>query len=104
MATSKRPSLRDNMTPQGEAAEAAATVRELQRRQQAPDGPSGDRPMTTSTIHLPVDMLFALQQAALRRADRKRRESPNGRGGRPSVSEIVVELLDELRERIDQLE
>ncbi len=103
MAVSKRPSLRDNLTTQGEAAEAVAAVRELQRRQHTPDT-QGERAMTTSTFHLPADLLFSLQQAAVRRADRKRRESPNGRGGRPSVSEIVVELLEEQRERIEKLD
>lgn len=103
MALNRRPSLRDNLSPQSEAAEAAAAVRELQRRQQAP-ADYADRAMTTATIHLPSDLLFALQQASLRRADRKRRESRNGRGGRPSVSEIVVELLEDLRERIEKLD
>jgi hypothetical protein len=62
-----------------EAATAAAQARELQRRQAAGEGPEA-RPMTTSTIHMSVDLLNALRSAANRRADRKMREDPRGRG------------------------
>jgi hypothetical protein len=41
--------------------------------------------------------------AANRRADRKMREDPKGRGGRPSVSEIAVEILERHLSEIEQL-
>ena len=48
----------------------------------------------------------ALQQAALRRAARRRRAdtSGKGRGGRPSVSEIVVDLLTRHRKELDGMD
>ena len=102
---SKRPSLRANVAPiEDEAAAAADQVRQLQAHQ-APD--DGERvPYTTSTIHLPAELLEALQQAALRRAARRRRAdtSGKGRGGRPSVSEIVVDLLTRHRGELDGLD
>ena len=38
------------------------------------------------------------------RADWKMRDDPRGRGGRPSVSEIVVELLTRHRDELDALD
>lgn len=100
----KRLSLRASVSPQAdEAAQAVAQARELQRRHDAPEA-GDDRPMTTSTIHLPVDLLDALRTAAQRRASRKARADDRGRGGRPSVSEIVVELLDRHRAELDALD
>lgn len=99
----KRPSLRASVAPQAdEAARAVAQARELQRRQDAPHG--ADRPMTTSTVHMPVELLDALRQAALRRASRRAQADDKGRGGRPSVSEIVVELLERHRDELDDLD
>jgi hypothetical protein len=60
--------------------------------------------MTNSTVHLPVDLLDALRLAAQRRASRRARADDNGRGGRPSVSEIVVEMLDRHRDELDQMD
>lgn len=99
----KRPSLRANVTPLDEADAAVEQVFELQARQSA--AADGERvPMTTSTIHLPSELLEALQQTSLRRAARKRRADPKGRGGRPSVSEIVVELLTRHRDELDRMD
>lgn len=111
MSKSPRPSLRSSMPPVAdEAAQAAAQAQEMLRRQNAQAAPgevSPDRPaapMTTSTIHLPVELLGALRAAANRRADRKMRDDPRGRGGRPSVSEIAVELLMRHRDELDTLD
>src|SRR3954451_6698350 len=107
MSKAARPSLRASMPPiADEAAEAAARAQEMLRRQipqpVVPDPEDAPQvAMTTSTIHLPVELLGALRAAANRRADRKMREDPRGRGGRPSVSEIVVELLTRNRDEID---
>jgi hypothetical protein len=99
----KRPSLRANVSLLGEAEAAAEHVFELQARQSA--SADGDRVlMTTSTIHLPSELLEALQQASLRRAARKRRADSKGRGGRPSVSEIVVELLGRHRDELEGMD
>ena len=100
----KRPSLRANVTPMDEADTAVEQVFELQARQSASAYDGEKVPMTTSTIHLPSELLEALQQASLRRAARKRRADPKGRGGRPSVSEIVVELLTRHRDELDAMD
>ena len=101
---SKRPSLRSNVVPLvDEAAAAAEHVFQLQARQ-APASEADKTPMTSSTIHLPQELLEALQQAAHRRASRKRRADPRGRGGRPSVSEIVVDLLTRHRDELDGMD
>ena len=101
---SKRASLRLNMpaAARQEAAEATAAVAVINasRQPKAAD----KRPMTTSTIHLPVDLLDALRAAALRRASHKARADSHGRGGRPSVSEIVVEILTRHRDELDVME
>ena len=101
---SKRPSLRSNIVPLvDEVAAAAEHVRQLQARQAR--ATEADRmPMTSSTVHLPQELLEALQQAAHRRAARKRRQDPRGRGGRPSVSEIVVDLLTRHRDELDRMD
>ena len=100
----KRPSLRDSLPPTADedATLAVAQVRELQRRQGAEQGTN--TPMTASTIHIPVDLLDALRAAAFRRASRRMKENPKGRGGRPSVSEIVVEMLTLHRAELDALD
>jgi hypothetical protein len=107
MSKTARPSLRASLPPVAdEAAEAAARAQEMLRRQTTrPATPEELTPvaMTTSTIHLPVELLGALRAAANRRADRKMRDNPRGRGGRPSVSEIVVELLTKHRDELNQM-
>ena len=110
MSKAPRPSLRASLPPMAdEAAEAAARAQEMLRRQaavpeQAPTKAAQQQvAMTTSTIHLPVELLGALRAAAHRRADRKMRDDPRGRGGRPSVSEIVVELLARYRQELDNM-
>jgi hypothetical protein len=109
MSKASRPSLRASMPPLAdEAAEAAAQAQEMLRRQSAPlamanTGVPDQVAMTTSTIHLPVELLGALRAAANRRADRKMRDNPRGRGGRPSVSEIVVELLIRHRDELESM-
>jgi hypothetical protein len=110
MTKALRPSLRASLPPLAdEAAEATARAQEILRRQTTPPAQSEDletsqqAAMTTSTIHLPVELLGALRAAANRRADRKMREDPRGRGGRPSVSEIVVELLTRHRDELDSM-
>ena len=109
MSKPPRPSLRASMpTVADEVAQAAAQTQEMLRRQRVAlqptetptEGP--EVPMTTSTIHLPVELLGALRAAANRRADRKMRDDPRGRGGRPSVSEIVVEMLTKHRNELDR--
>jgi hypothetical protein len=60
-----------------------------------------DVPMTTTTLHLPVDLVEALERAALRRRDARRRGDAKGRGGRPSVSGIVREFLSRHRDELD---
>lgn len=111
MTKPARPSLRASMPAVAdEAAQAAAQAKELLRRQSAAAGvgeasaAGQGAPMTTSTIHLPVELLGALRAAANRRADRKMRDDPRGRGGRPSVSEIVVELLTRHRAELDGMD
>jgi hypothetical protein len=108
MSKASRPSLRASLPPVAdEAAEAAAQAHEMLRRQSpattTAEMVTPENAMTTSTIHLPVELLVALRAAANRRADRKMREDPRGRGGRPSVSEIVVELLMRHRDELDRM-
>jgi hypothetical protein len=88
----KRPTLRSSLSAEpDEAAQAAAIARTLRDEATAPE-PS-EVPMTTATFHLPVELLEALERAAIRRRDARRRGDTKGRGGRPSVSEIVRDLL-----------
>lgn len=99
---SKRPSLRTAMpSPADEAAEAAAIAA---RMNPAPSKTKPDEPMTTTTIHLPVALLRALRNAAERRSAGRMEADPKGRGGRPSVSEVVVELLTKHRSELEEFE
>lgn len=114
----KRPTLRANLpaAARQEAEEAAAAAQVISASRQAETAPtpaSGDDdkgPMTTSSIHMPLELLDALRAAANRRAKRKVLErGPKVRGisqesSRPSVSEIVVELLTRHREEIDTMD
>jgi hypothetical protein len=57
---------------------------------------------TIVTVNIPLDLVAAMREAADRRALRLAREHPKGRGGRPSVSAIVVEILQRHRHEIDE--
>lgn len=99
---SKRPTLRSVMPD--EATQAAAVADELQRRQEKSGG-GEDVVMTTSTIHMPAELLNALRSAANRRSMRRiSGQLQDGRGTRPSVSEMVVELLTRHRDELDAME
>jgi len=56
----------------------------------APALPSGD--MATASIHLSADLLMTLRMVANRRA--------RTAGGRPSVSDVVREILDQHRDEL----
>jgi hypothetical protein len=87
-----------------EAAQAAAVADELQRRQEH-SSHGEDVVMTTSTIHMPAELLNALRSAANRRSMRRINGRLNdGKGTRPSVSEMVVELLTRHRAELDGME
>jgi hypothetical protein len=61
--------------------------------------------MTTSTIHMPAELLNALRSAANRRSMRRTSGQLNdGKAKRPSVSEMVVELLTKHRAELDAME
>jgi hypothetical protein len=99
---SKRPTLRSVMPD--EATQAAAVADELQRRQEKSSG-GEDVVMTTSTIHMPAELLNALRSAANRRSMRRMSgQLQDGKGTRPSVSEMVVELLARHRDELDAME
>ena len=102
----KRPTLRDGMKPPtGEATQAAAAAKELQRRQQDQPGNDESAVMTTSTIHIPAELLNALRAAANRRSMRRITGRLDDRKNtRPSVSEIVVEMLIRHRDELDAME
>jgi hypothetical protein len=98
----KRPTLRSVMP--SEAAQAAAVADELQRRQEKTSH-SENVAMTTSTIHMPAELLNALRAAANRRSMRRiTRQLDDGKGTRPSVSEMVVEMLTKHRSELDQMD
>jgi hypothetical protein len=100
----KRPTLRSVMPPSDEAAQAAAVADELQRRQEKSSS-GEDVVMTTSTIHMPAELLNALRSAANRRSMRRiSGQLDDGKGTRPSVSEMVVELLTKHRAELDRME
>jgi hypothetical protein len=101
----KRPTLRDTLTPPvSEAAQAAVTARELHRQQDQPvNGESVV--MTTSTIHMPAELLNALRSAANRRSMRRiTGRLEDRKNTRPSVSEIVVEMLIRHRDELDTMD
>lgn len=98
----KRPTLRSVMPD--EATQAAAVADELQRRQDKSSG-GESMVMTTSTIHMPAELLNALRSAANRRSMRRiSGKLEDGKGTRPSVSEMVVELLTRHRAELDTME
>ena len=49
---------------------------------------------TTTAVHLPRRTLALLQRVAVERA--------NKRGGRPSVSSVLVELVERLRAELER--
>lgn len=49
--------------------------------------------MQTTSLHLPSDLLYLLRVIAVNRANR--------RGGRPSVSDVVRELLEHNRRQLE---
>ena len=100
----RRPTLRDTITqPTTEAVQAAAAARQLQRQHEHQNGESVA--MATSTIHIPAELLNALRAAANRRSMRRITGRLDDRKNtRPSVSEIVVELLTRHRAELDELE
>ena len=102
----KRPTLRDGMTPPAsEATQAAAAAKELQRRQQDQASNDESAVMTTSTIHIPAELLNALRAAANRRSMRRITGRLDDRKNtRPSVSEIVVELLIRHRDELETMD
>jgi len=100
----KRPTLRSAIPPSDEAAKAGAVADELQRRQEK-SGSGEDVVMTTSTIHMPAELLNALRLAAGRRSMRRiSGKLDDGKGTRPSVSEMVVEILTRHRGELDGME
>jgi hypothetical protein len=106
---SKRPTLRDGMKPPSdEATQAAAAAWEIQRQQERPGvtDPNGESGvMTTSTIHIPAELLNALRAAANRRSMRRITGRLDDRKNtRPSVSEIVVEMLLRHRDELDAMD
>jgi hypothetical protein len=102
----KRPSLGSTVARSTEAiAAAAATARALTGAKPAPAANSETAIMTTSTIHMPAELLNALRTAALRRSMRRISGTlDDGKNTRPSVSEIVVEMLTRHRGELDTLE
>jgi hypothetical protein len=105
VANPTRQSLRGQiqLPPDAEAAAAILDGKEAPA-EVAPSGPpeaeDGDAglPSTTTTINLSIELLEALQRTAFNRAALKRRASAKGRGGRASVSAIVVEVLEKYRD------
>jgi len=108
MTKPKRPHLRDTITPPSEVEQATAAARGIQRQQEragAIDLNSESTVMTTSTIHMPAELLNALRAAANRRSMRRITGRLSDRKNtRPSVSEIVVELLTRHRDELDVIE
>jgi hypothetical protein len=83
----------------GQRAVAPTKVQPPSKRQ--PDAEA----FTTSTIHLPADLLNALRLAANRRSMRRMSgKLSDGKNTRPSVSEVVVELLQQHRDELDRWE
>jgi hypothetical protein len=111
VASPPRQSLRGHVAPLPPEAEAAAAILDGKQTPAAatPAEASSEPalveegeaalPSTTTTINLPIELLEALQDTALNRARNKRRASAKGRGGRASVSAIVVEVLEKYRKQ-----
>jgi hypothetical protein len=55
--------------------------------------PTTLRRMQTTSLHLPADLLYLLRLVAVRRASRT--------GGRPSVSDVVRDMLEEHRNELE---
>ncbi len=101
----KRHTLRSTiMPPADEATQAASAAREIQRRHDNAES-SEKVSMATSTIHIPAELLNALRAAANRRSMRRiTGKLDDKKNTRPSVSEIVVEMLIRHRAELDAME
>lgn len=79
---------------------ASARKRRAARQPAAPEGnQKGD--WTTTTLHVPADLAAASMDAAIRRSRRRRPET--AKPGRPSVSEIVRDLLYRHRAELEEM-
>lgn len=63
------------------------------RRSPAPSRPTRTEESTTTAIHLPRETLHLLRRVAAERANRG--------GGRPSVSAVLVALVEEQRAKLE---
>ena len=57
------------------------------------DRPNSERKMQTTSLHLPADLLYLLRIVAVRRASQT--------GGRPSVSDVVRDVLEDHRHELE---
>jgi hypothetical protein len=67
---------------------------EASRPAAAPRTPIPEGEMTTTAVHLPKATLSLLRRVAVARADNQ--------GGRPSVSAVLVELVERARKELEQ--
>lgn len=84
----------------------------MAKRPRKPAGPAEEGPKVPTTINMPLDLATLLQDAAIARArktraanlvtPRGRRDSPRP-SSRPSVSQLVVELLDRHRDELQRI-
>ena len=81
---------------------SALPVAALRPPEPAAEAKTDDEKYSVVTVNLPLSLVAAMREAADRRALRLAREHPKGRGGRPSVSAIVVEILQRHRHEIDE--
>jgi hypothetical protein len=94
---SKRISLRASTD---ETARLADQARQIQQGHHASSAPDDDKTSVIS-INIPLGLVADMRAAADRRALRLAKEHPKGRGGRPSVSAIVTEILLRHRDEIE---
>jgi hypothetical protein len=83
-----------------ETARLADQARQIQQGHQASAAP-GDTKTSVISINIPLALVADMRAAADRRALRLAKEHPKGRGGRPSVSAIVTEILLRHRDEIE---
>lgn len=95
----KRPSLRRNLKDAGEAAEAVAQAKALADKQKPKQAAKANRLKTgetiTTAIHINRDNFNLLKRAAVERSI--------DNGGRPSVSALIDELVDNHRAEIEAM-
>jgi hypothetical protein len=82
------------------------------KRPRKPAGPAQEGPKVPTTINMPLDLATLLQDAAIARARKTRaanlaaprgtRESPRP-SSRSSVSQLVVELLEQHRADLERI-